>query len=657
MEFKEKLVKLFDEILSCFKKEAKKDLAVDYNEIRKLVQSLKEDIEKRVVPALGEGEEDVSRYRKLEGALRNLRNVMEGLIETSTEYDKLQKTFSIDPKMGEIREQIAKAQQREIERRTVIEQEVLGKSSEELEKDMENKVLELENKMRELNIGRVKFLDYFYEALEMVKMKSPSLTIKKLVIGINKVCEIVENPSLNDPEIIAQVIALGVGKEEYVQRALERGEEVIAPPSKKVPMKEWEKIHSSIDVDELFEKLAFIGDPGEKLRRVWTWLKSKISGFMAWLGGLIGGVEDVTNRYETAASQLKGFISSFDATASVEKTGKRFASDMRKAKKEKKIGKIAKRLGNEMKGLKKWRVVLIDKGKQIDKYITMGRASNKFDVIQQLKREGIGGEIVSIQDVTEWQMAGLKRKSMNISNLKKMNSQIENLMENIYHNGYYFDMGGLTDETQKILNRKVVDGELIKSRALWPWIHSGTIEKTIYVIDEKVLGSKKKGEVSELTTQQEAENAIQDMFLSKQYQGKVPKKDIEHILTSERWADMYGKEELESAWNSFVDEEYVMEENDFWIWQNAAYSEFSDEDRTLASGNINAYIKETIPGYFGFFNMEGWCIVEANEDLMKNKLNIVLNDERYTDVNLLMDDVKKQGTIYIHIDPGKIKYF
>ena len=236
--------------------------------------------------------------------------------------------------------------------------------------------------MRELNIGRVKFLDYFYEALEMVKMKSPSLTIKKLVIGINKVCEIVENPSLNDPEIIAQVIALGVGKEEYVQRALERGEEVIAPPSKKVPMKEWEKIHSSIDVDELFEKLAFIGDPGEKLRRVWTWLKSKISGFMAWLGGLIGGVEDVTNRYETAASQLKGFISSFDTIASIEKTGKKFASDMRKAGKEKKIGEVAKRLGNEMKD----------------------------------------------------------------SNLKKMNSQIENLMENIYHNGYYFDIGGLTEK-------------------------------------------------------------------------------------------------------------------------------------------------------------------------------------------------------------------
>ena len=113
---------------------------------------------------------------------------------------------------------------------------------------------------------------------------------------------------------------------------------------------------------------------------------------------------------------------------------------------------------------------------------------------------------------------------------------------------------------------------------------------------------------------------------------------------------------LDRVWNSFVDEEYVIEENDFWIWQNTAYSEFSDEDRTLPSGNINAHIKETIPGYYGLFNNEGYCMFEANEDLMKNKLNIVLDDERYTDVDLLMEDVKKQGTIYIHVNPRIIEY-
>lgn len=82
--------------------------------------------------------------------------------------------------------------------------------------------------------------------------------------------------------------------------------------------------------------------------------------------------------------------------------------------------------GTGLRKEKKWKVGLIDEGKSIDKIIVMGPKSNKTDVIEQLKREGIGGEIISIQDVTEWQlsdeemkMIALKRKSVEESEVEK----------------------------------------------------------------------------------------------------------------------------------------------------------------------------------------------------------------------------------------------
>ena len=70
----------------------------------------------------------------------------------------------------------------------------------------------------------------------------------------------------------------------------------------------------------------------------------------------------------------------------------------------------------------------------------------------------------------------------------------------------------------------------------------------------------------DLTKLQLCENAIRDMFLSKQYNSKVPNKDIIFILKSDRWARMYGKANVKKAWTGLVKEDYVHKDGSMWIW-------------------------------------------------------------------------------------------
>lgn len=62
-----------------------------------------------------------------------------------------------------------------------------------------------------------------------------------------------------------------------------------------------------------------------------------------------------------------------------------------------------------------------------------------------------------------------------------------------------------------------------------------------------------------------ASNAIRDMFQSQHYKGKVPVKDIEHMLGSSRWHKIYGKKHLRAAWKS-LQGDFVKKKGDHWVW-------------------------------------------------------------------------------------------
>jgi hypothetical protein len=69
-----------------------------------------------------------------------------------------------------------------------------------------------------------------------------------------------------------------------------------------------------------------------------------------------------------------------------------------------------------------------------------------------------------------------------------------------------------------------------------------------------------------VTKLQLAENGIRDMFLSEQYHGKVPIKDMVHILHSPRWNKFYGDRNVRMAWIGLVDEDYVRQKGKCWVW-------------------------------------------------------------------------------------------
>lgn len=63
-----------------------------------------------------------------------------------------------------------------------------------------------------------------------------------------------------------------------------------------------------------------------------------------------------------------------------------------------------------------------------------------------------------------------------------------------------------------------------------------------------------------------AANALRDMFQSQQYKAKVPVKDIEHVLSSPRWAKIYGKKNVHASWKSLQKNDHVKKKGDHWVW-------------------------------------------------------------------------------------------
>ena len=73
------------------------------------------------------------------------------------------------------------------------------------------------------------------------------------------------------------------------------------------------------------------------------------------------------------------------------------------------------------------------------------------------------------------------------------------------------------------------------------------------------------------TKEQIASHAIRAMFFSRQYDGVVPAKDIEHIRNSPQWAKAYGKKAMKEALHSLTTDDMGLymnldEKKENWIW-------------------------------------------------------------------------------------------
>lgn len=106
-----------------------------------------------------------------------------------------------------------------------------------------------------------------------------------------------------------------------------------------------------------------------------------------------------------------------------------------------------------------------------------------------------------------------------------------------------------------------------------------------------------------LTPKQVAANAIRDMFLSKQYNGKVPTADLEKIFTNPQWIRSYGRQALQNAWNEIYDEGYVERDmtQDIWKWIGVEH----EPSKTTSMQNPIAGHGETYGGNIGVVPFRG----------------------------------------------------
>lgn len=88
---------------------------------------------------------------------------------------------------------------------------------------------------------------------------------------------------------------------------------------------------------------------------------------------------------------------------------------------------------------------------------------------------------------------------------------------------------------------------------------------------KKIKDSKSAGyvqeNINEAKTVEDAENALRDMFTSKQYNGKVSVKDISIALKGDQWNRMYGLKNVKAAWKNLLDDDYVVKQGNYYIWQ------------------------------------------------------------------------------------------
>lgn len=126
-------------------------------------------------------------------------------------------------------------------------------------------------------------------------------------------------------------------------------------------------------------------------------------------------------------------------------------------------------------------------------------------------------------------------------------------------------MKGMNHKEAVSFLRKIGYTDKKLQKMLKDYGHSDSDIKSFF--GESKLRQRGYSTLTEMTRAEKAENAIRDMFLSGQYNGKVPVSDIDVILKSPRWAKMYGKKEVKDAWDELVSEKYVVKKGNVWVWQ------------------------------------------------------------------------------------------
>jgi hypothetical protein len=86
--------------------------------------------------------------------------------------------------------------------------------------------------------------------------------------------------------------------------------------------------------------------------------------------------------------------------------------------------------------------------------------------------------------------------------------------------------------------------------------------------------TQKNPEMSKLNL---AENALRDLALF--YGGRIPASQIKFVLNDKRWGGIYGKANLQKAWQGLVKDKFVVQKGNTWEWPIMIEMEIEPEQR------------------------------------------------------------------------------
>jgi len=284
----------------------KKEMEDAMNEILK-------DIQEREKFEIGEeGELNVSEYKDLKSEAQNIYKKLIQLQENAQSISEIEKLLSVDEKIEHYEKTIEGLQRARVEREEELAESVFGKGKEfQTLEDLRGQNAEMADDVTEFLLQTKhssvaihnKARDIVFRLRGSMKAGGPSLSIVKFHTALKKFGGVLNKIGLAQPDFWGQLWAEARGMEKFLEReVLEKGKPLGKSPAE-MGIAPKQKLKESISsVQEIYGKLDWVKDVGEKLKRIWNWLVSNGQK-------LFNSLKKIALVLDAKISQLKGDLS------------------------------------------------------------------------------------------------------------------------------------------------------------------------------------------------------------------------------------------------------------------------------------------------------------------------------------------------------------
>jgi len=339
MNIKESVCNFFDELTTHIKKMGKEEeLSFTEKDMKDAMTEVLKDIENREGFEIGEkGDLDLSEYEGLKGEARQIYNYLIKLQDNVEMIEKIESTLNLNEKRQRLQSQIEgvekalEEQERGVVESLVGEKQTLNEVQANLDEQIERVIDFLrENGYKSVAV-RNKARDVVFRLKGTMKAGTPSLSITKFYQALKKFSAVLDKAGLAKADFWGQLWAEGRGIEKYLEtEVLEKGKDIGI--SKRKKLKE-----SVSSVQEIYAKLDWITDVGEKMKRVWKWVISLSKKMFASLQNMSSILENTSAQLDNDVVLFEELDERLFTEASVEEEniGNKFSSFIDDGKEDK----------------------------------------------------------------------------------------------------------------------------------------------------------------------------------------------------------------------------------------------------------------------------------------------------------------------------------